>query len=377
MARLLEYYLSLVLLLFLGHFSAMSTALKAEWFPIPSTKTIQPRRSGHTAFSTGPSDPTYVFGGYIEKDPTKEEEPYFREVRNDLWKWNNIMQSWEEMKASGDIPGPRLVTASATMSGKAYIFGGWDPESMGTGGSILDSVHSLDLTSNLLVWKKLAPLPGGPASRHVALSLPNQSKILIHTHRCEDHVWLFDPERGEFTKQKTTGTSPGSVGLHAATMLDGERLVVFGGAVKDGTMTNRSYVLDTKTWEWREVDLGKVDNACPTPRAGSCLVTHISSEDKGNCVILFGGAESSENGLNPRGDVWALRVDPECQGYWTLLLDDNKSDSSSRPEPRNAATLSPIAPKNDESASNFLLTGGWAPFRRTWDDAFMLRINEE
>ena len=301
MARLLKYFL-LTTHMFLGHCLMISTALKAEWQPVPSAKIIHPRRSGHTAFSSSSSDPTYVFGGYIEKEPQKECEPFFREVRNDLWKWENKIQSWEETIASGDIPRPRLVTASATLNGKAYIFGGWDPETMGTGGSILDSVHSLDLTSSSLVWKELTPLPDGPASRHVALSLPNQNRILIHTHRCVDHVWIFDPESGEYTKQMTTGVSPGSVGLHAASMLDDETLLVFGGAVKDGTMTNRSYVLDTKTWKWKQVDLRDGDKACPSPRAGACLVTHKTKTGKSNSAILFGGAESSESGLKPRGD---------------------------------------------------------------------------
>lgn len=351
-------------------------ALKAEWLPILSAKTIQPRRSGHTAFSLSPADPTFVFGGYIEKDPTKEGEPCFREVMNDVWKWDNSKQSWEEVKASGDIPGPRLVSASATMNGKAFIFGGWDPESMGTGGSILDSVHSLDLTNSELVWEEMKPLPDGPASRHIALSLSTQNKILLHTHRCEDYVWIFDPDTEEFTKQSTTGTSPGSVGLHAATMLDDDNLLLFGGAVKDGTMSNQSFVLNTKTWEWKQVDFGEGDKKCPSPRAGACLVTHASRENKGNWAILFGGAETTETGLNPRGDVWGLHLEAECKGYWTLLLDDNANDTTPRPEPRNAATLSAVI-SDDGGASQFLLTGGWAPFRRTWDDAFLLRITEE
>ena len=350
-------------------------ALKAEWLPIPAAKTIQPRRSGHTAFSLSPEDPTFVFGGYIEKDPTKEGEPCFREVMNDLWKWDNRMQSWEEVRASGDIPGPRLVSASATINGKAFIFGGWDPGAIGDGGSILDSVHSLDLT-NSLVWKELKPLPDGPASRHVALSLSTQNKILLHTHQCEGYIWLFDPDTGEFTKQRTTGTSPGRVGLHAATMLDDDTLLLFGGAVKDGTMTNKSYVLNTKTWEWQQVDLGKGDKKCPSPRAGSCLVTHTSTGSKGNCAILFGGAEATESGLNARGDVWELQLDSKCKGSWTLLLDDNADDTTSRPEPRNAATLSRVD-SDDGGASQFLMVGGWAPFRRTWDDVFLLNISEE
>ena len=344
-------------------------ALKAEWVSIPSAQKIAPRRSGHTAFSAGPSEPSFVFGGYIEKDPA----PFFREVKNDLWKWDNKIRNWQESKASGDIPGPRLVSASAVADGKAYLFGGWDPETAGTGGVILESVHSLDLMS--LEWKKLKDLPDGPTSRHIALTLSSENKILIHNHRCTDHVWLFDPDTSVFTKQDTTGESPGSLGLHTATMLDENTLLLFGGAAKDGTMSNKSYVLNTKTWDWKRVDLGGNDQNCPSPRAGACLVTCAPNGSNKKCGILFGGAETTENGLNPKGDVWALHLSNGCKGDWELLLDDKKDteDSSIWPEPRNAATLSPIT-SNDDRATNFLLTGGWAPFRRTWDDVFVLSI---
>lgn len=369
--------LSAVVLLTLWNLpGARSMALEAEWMSYPSANRISPRRSGHTAFTAGPSDPCFVFGGYIEKDPDKEGEPCFREVRNDLWNWNDKAQNWEEAITTGDIPGPRLASASAVATdGKAYLFGGWDPETAGTGGSILESVHSLDLAS--LEWTKLMKdLPDGPTSRHVAVALTQRqekTKILVHNHRSTDHVWLFDPETGDFTKQVTTGDSPGSLGLHTATMLDDSTLLLFGGAAKNGEMSNKSYILNTKTWKWNKVEID--ETSCPSPRAGACLVSCTTNG------ILFGGAETTETGLNPKGDVWALRLSDVksgvYKGTWTMLLDDKKDtvDSTIWPEPRNAATLSPIA-SDDPGTTKFLMTGGWAPFRKTFDDVFVLSIKE-
>ncbi|CAB9505940.1 only protein 42 [Seminavis robusta] len=359
-------------------------SLKAEWIPMASSPSqrISPRRSGHTAFTTTtPSSTAFVFGGYIEEDPAKEGDMPFRDVRNDLWKWKD--GAWQLQSPSGDIPGPRLATATAcdNDNNKAYLFGGWDPQTPGTGGIILDTVHCLDLDS--LEWNQLAcTLPDGPTSRHVAVTLNQQNKILLHTFRCIDHVWIFDPNTQEFTQQATTGTSPGSLGLHTATMLDDTTLLVWGGATKDGSMTNRAFLLDTETWNWTPIAI--MEEECPSARAGACLGTYSST-----CAILFGGAETTPTGLNPKGDVWALHIIPQqednnnknsdnTEGRWEKLLEEkSSSDDDACPEPRNAATLTPaVATGSADDCQEFLMTGGWAPFRQTWDDVFVLRLSE-
>ena len=318
-------------------------------------------------------------------------------MRNDLWKFNlhnHNHGSWNKQETTGQhIPGPRLATASAVDAegNFAYVFGGWDPQTPGTGGIVLEEVHKLNLQT--MEWMCVtSKLPDGPTSRHVAVTLGSGSgsdnnKILIHNHRCMDHVWIFDPTTEQFTKQETTGTNPGSLGLHTATLLNESTVLVFGGATKNGHMSNQSYVLDMKTWNWNQVDLLD-ESCCPSPRAGACLCTYNN-----NIACLFGGAETStETGLNPKGDVWALHLfeeeDGRNKGRWEMLLDDKKEEDTTMPEPRNAATLTKIATtldSNDEGresssasskATKFLLTGGWAPFRRTWDDVFVLSIEE-
>ena len=92
------------------------------------------------------------------------------------------------------------------------------------------------------------------------------------------------------------------------------------------------------------------------------------------CGILFGGAERTDYGLNPKGDVWALLLaDSGRSGRWELLLNDKEASDSSMPEPRNAASVMPVAAEG--KSTQYLLTGGWAPFRQTWDDNFLLQIS--
>jgi hypothetical protein len=208
-------------------------------------------------------------------------------------------------------------------------------------------------------------MPGGPTSRHVAVTIPSTKTILIHTFRCDNFVLLFDPATSEFRQQPTTGPCPSSRGLHAATMVNATTVCIFGGAAQDQNMSNESFLLDTDTWQWTKLS---PTGDCPSPRAGPCLCSVNNDDNSNNCVVLFGGAEVSETGLKPRADVWALSLDTQ---EWTLLLDDKDG-----PPPRNAATLTEID-LTDQTGKGFILTGGWAPFRQTWDDCYVLRIHDE
>lgn len=342
---------------------------EAEWKLISSANRISPRRSGHVAFSSFSTQSVFVFGGYVEKDPEREEGKLVRYVDNDLWEFKSRAEGWKKVNHSGDIPAPRLVSAAAVVNRKAYLFGGWDPQIEGTGGIILDTVHELDLDT--LEWKQLTDFPDGPTSRHVAVALSGE-RILIHNHRCLDFVWVFDTKRKTFVRQSTSGHGPGNVGLHVATMIDDETLFLFGGASKDGKMKNDSFLLNTRSWVWTPIKLADPEN-CPSPRAGASLCSYIGNKKQWKCAILFGGAESTETGLNPRGDVWMMRVDDDgLSGTWELLLSDaTENGGIVRPPARNAATLTEIVSENGNE-SEYILTGGWAPFRQTWDDLYVL-----
>jgi len=390
---------------------ATTLALTAEWIQLHPTQTVTPRRSGHAAFVhvKNEDDTTtrtpYVFGGYVEVDAAadsnsnesssqqqqqqQQQQPqYQRYVVNDLWKWSNDdpnKQGWTKVDdCRGDLPGPRLATAMAVcqQNNKAYLLGGWDPQTAGTGGVILDTVHELDLLSERMpTWRQLAvTIPDGPTSRHVAVALHNNNnnQILLHNHRCVDCVWLLDPATETFAKQPTTGPCPSPRGLHGACLLlsnNSNKLLVFGGAAQDQTMSNEAFVLDTDTWEWSRIEAAAAagSNDGPTPRASPCVVAVSET-----VVVVFGGAEYSETmgGLKPRADVWALDVEKK---KWTCLL---KDDAPGSPPPRNAATLTEIASDDDDDdddddgCRSFLLTGGWAPFRETWDDCYVLKVRQ-
>lgn len=212
-----------------------TTALRASWSPI--TSKIQPSpRSGATATATTDGS-VYLFGGY------EEDEAGARTVVDDLWRYD--ADGWTRVATGG--PGPRLCSALAAVGGELFLFGGWDPETEGTGGSILDDVWAYDIAAGR--WESCAPVPGGPASRHVCCALAG-GDVLVHTHRSETSVLLFDAATREWREQATSGPAPSSRGLHVAAAVDAG-VVVFGGADKSGAMCADAFVLDVATWTWR------------------------------------------------------------------------------------------------------------------------------
>lgn len=389
----------------------------------------------------------YVFGGYAEVD-AKDSGSKERFVVNDLWRWHQdhrgegtVDGGWvpvnfgpqdmadEEGEASQTCgssessspipPRARLVSAAAVLDDHAYVIGGWDPGVPGTGGEILASCHRLgplsavasqtvDEQDNVeasatrvaskkapLEWTRLPDFPDGPTSRHVAVTLPprgdSSGRIVVHNHRCVNHVWVLDAASSAaaslptFVKQPTQGDAPSPRGLHAATVVGKDKVVVFGGAAQEGTMSNEIFVLDASTWTWTKPrvsgssneDVGGSDDAVPCPRAAPCLVALDDTT-----AILYGGAEATPQGLHPLGDVWAFDLTTSA---WIRLLgpgpdSTSASDRVVSPPPRNAATLTCISPAqgySDLGYRDYVLAGGWHPFVQTWDDIYVLRIHKQ
>ena len=388
------------------NYSAKWIDLLSPHLDITPPGKIEPPRSGAVSFSIDDRK-IFTFGGYAEEVTSPD-----RYVVNDLWMfvpYNDALSEWGWTKVAQDyggyIPGPRLATAMATLqsSSKSVLLGGWDPQEPGTGGIILDDVSVLDVET--MQWfqptsvehsGQAITIPGGPTSRHIAVPIvKSETSILVHNHRCDDHVLLLsissdgsDKIKGTWTRQTTSGNAPSSRGLHCAAGLHDWKsdvstgVVIFGGAAKDGDMSNEAFVLDLSDWKWTKLICS---GNKPSPRAGACLC----SLDE-NTVLLFGGAERGEGGLVGLNDVWALAVDMKNgRGEWKCLI-ENKSVEDGSPPGRNAATLTriektacfPNSVLNSNSLdvtrrSHFLLQGGWNPFRKTYNDVFVLCVESE
>lgn len=358
-------------------------AWSAEWIDLSSVQSttnfakVTPPRSGHVAFTANndnDSKQLYVFGGYAEESIEN------RYCVNDLWKWTN--NGWNLVAATNTQTAPqeRLASAAATLQGNPLIIGGWDSQQAGTGGVILQDVVAFDSSAPPQAFKTLDLPAFEPMSRHVAVAI-SESTVLVHNHRCTDHVLLIQQETKSSTpilrKQPTAGLAPSPRGMHGACLLGvGAKtsLYVLCGAAQDGNMSNEVYKLNLETWEWSPVDI--IGTEHPSPRAAPSVCAVDDS-----CLVLFGGAEKTpEGGLKGCDDLWILEVLQDNEAVW------RKCETSVTPPGRNAATLSSIASplpvlggeeeNNNTNTKYFLLAGGWAPFRVTYNDNFVLKVSK-
>jgi len=375
------------------------SAWTAEWINLKLDVggSINPPRSGHVAF--GLEGKIYVFGGYAEDSTTAERYP-----TNDLWCFDASNQKdnkWTLIKpASSSQPQPRLAAAAVTCrldqdTTAGLVLGGWDSQKAGTGGVILKDVQAF--TSNDCEdggsWKEFPTDLQEPTSRLCALSLGDENslkkQVLIHNHRCTDHVLLLDTETSELLKQPVSGISPSARGLHVCALLPGtSKVVMFGGAAQDGNMSNEVFVLDTEEWSWEDCTSSETEGM-PSPRASPCLV----AVDGKSCILFGGATPSSEVGLHGCNDTWLLELEEsenkdgssaKTVAKWTRLSEDG---STAAPPGRNAASLTPLPLKprilsgeNDtvdgDNSQYFLLSGGWYPFRTTHGDNFVLKVTK-
>lgn len=372
----------------------------AEWIPLRTSNDILPPRSGHVAF-TLKDNQVYVFGGYAEEEEQDPRQkgitPPVRYPVNDLWALDAVSHTWkcvhetdlwsfkeENTRSVKTIPQQRLAAAAVGLSSKAIVLGGWDSQEAGTGGVVLNSIDVFvpaDERMTSPMWKMDPSINlGEPTSRLVAVPL-SDTIVLVHNHRCTDHVLLVelidDESQIQTRRQQTTGRSPSPRGLHAAAVCRSShtKVVFFGGAAQSGEMSNELHVLDTTTWKWEEI---QVTGHCPSPRASPCLCLLEDSADSISkneaTFVLFGGADRSlvEEGVPLHGcnDLWLLRLSFEDQcitAKWEHVPTD------SLPPGRNAATLTPLP----NERYTFVLQGGWYPFRITHRETYLLKLTKE
>eukprot|EP00965_Chrysotila_dentata_P252091 6210481-Pleurochrysis_carterae.AAC.3 len=325
------------------------TALQIEWRTPKTSLKPTPARSGHTAAADAEGN-VFLFGGYAEYEDGS------RSVVNDLWCFSNSKKEWVLVQAKSSdpaFPGQRLCSAAAIIGQEMLLFGGWDPEDAGTGGSILDDIWSFDLSSRK--WSRLeCKMPGGPTSRHVACTVNGQ--VVVHTFRCKSSVLRWDSSSRKLVEQPTYGPAPSSRGLHVGAAC-GSKLVIFGGADKSGAMCSDAFALDTSSWEWTALQPKGIG---PSPRAGACA----ASIGETKMVVAYGAERSDAGGLDPRADVWTLDIS-SSPPEWLMVTAEGDAAA------RNAASLTTMS----TAPAELLLHGGWKPFVKTYDDTHRMLLS--
>ena len=263
---------------------------------------------------------------------------------------------WEELPGAGGAacPAPRMYAAAAAVGDEVLVCGGWDPGAPRSGGRFFDDAWLYDPARD--AWRKsAATLPGGPASRHVALGL-GDGTALVHTFRCAGHVLVYDGARDAFDVVPTTGRAPAGLSMMAAAHHPSAAQAVFvGGATRAQAMSAAVHALDTRTWTWTRTAPADAAAAAPPPRA-SCAAAALRPGPLSTRTLVFGGAAVGDDGhgggLRSTNELWRLAVTRDgARHAWTRVA----PDGAARPPPRVAARLDWAGP------SRLVLHGGWRP----------------
>eukprot|EP00629_Pelagomonadales_sp_RCC1024_P017702 CAMPEP_0119263380 /NCGR_PEP_ID=MMETSP1329-20130426/2805_1 /TAXON_ID=114041 /ORGANISM="Genus nov. species nov., Strain RCC1024" /LENGTH=321 /DNA_ID=CAMNT_0007263081 /DNA_START=181 /DNA_END=1146 /DNA_ORIENTATION=- len=233
---------------------------------------------------------------------------------------------WSQVHTTGAAPHKAMYAAAASQTHSGHeeivVCGGWDPGAKGSGGSFTDAVSVLDLEK--LEWISDGVLPCGPVSRHGAATVGD--RVFVHTFR-EDI--LRRTSNGVIKAHKTTGDSPLGLSMASTVNLGDDRLCVFGGSSRDPAFSRDAYVMDADSYAWTKLDAP----GGPGPR-GSCASAAVDGER----VVVFGGAGVGGDGYNggagltPSDETWLLTAPKDGPATWTLL-------DAVGPPPRVAASL--------------------------------------
>lgn len=349
-SRCLRPRVMMLSILFLAH---AACALTPKWTALPSASG-DPRVSGH-ATAIDKSGRVLCFGGLTGSAGSP--------CTDALWAYDD---GWEQLETNGG-PGPRMYAAAAALGDNFYVFGGWDPEAPGSGGTFKDEVWSFDVPSKK--WSQLAPMPCGPVSRHTACTVGDL--IVVHTFR---GVLVMDSS-GELREQSTSGDAPTDFSMCACAALGDSRMLIFGGSTKSQGMSDVVYLLDTATWAWSklrsESDKANEGGRVPTPRASSCA----ASVDDRSCVVfggagLGGGGYEGGGGLRAFDETWLVEVtDDNERAVWTEVdvAVAGGGGGAHRPPARVAASLNRLG--GEGGGGRYLLQGGWDPASKETFDA--------
>jgi hypothetical protein len=280
--------------------------------PVPDAVLGHPDDRVYARLVATDSD-VYLFGGM---EPVQN----LNGIRyDDVWRYDTDSGRWWDLRTPVG-PAPRAGAALAYDAGSdlVVLFGG------AVGGcdypfcpDMIADTWVYDPTSN--TWEERSPA-SSPSPRHghtMAYDAASDRVVLYGgdsgTQWLED-TWAYDADADEWT-EVAAGEPPWRTALHA-TAYDPvrDRVVVWGGADRDGTLT---WALDLEMGEWEQLDL----DPAPVAAWDACMVWAPGSER----LVVIGGegyvTEQIAEGVTTteirlHDEVWALDLGIPA---WTMI----------------------------------------------------------
>ncbi|KAK4302417.1 hypothetical protein Pmani_025497 [Petrolisthes manimaculis] len=226
------------------------------------------------------------------------------------------------------------------------------------------------MAAPILKWKRVT-CPTGPQPRprhgHRAVAIKDLMVVFgggnegivdeLHVYNTATNQWFVPPVKGD--------VPPGCAAY--GFVVDGTRILVFGGMVEYGKYSNELYELQASRWEWKRVKPRPPRNGPPPcPRLGHSF-TLI-----GNKVYLFGGlANDSEDPKNniPKylNDLYTL----ELRANSNVMSWDIPDTYGVPPSPRESHTG--VAYMTKDNKPKLVIYGGMSGTRL--GDLWILDIN--
>lgn len=298
-----------------------------------------PRYSASVAYDDR-SGKIYLFGGYDGNT-----------VLNDLWAWDGKEKRWSLVTANVEkLPPRKGALFSQGPGGQILLFGGQDPDTY----AIYTDFWSYDSSAGAArTWTEIPPpSPQGRAFPAFATDERNGQVLLFGGGRVFDLIsfgdtWSWDG--GNWVK-RSPDQPPPPRGF-AAMAYDGEGILLFGGS---GNVPNPDSGVLGDTWRWNGQDWEEIDpvgNNAPPARYGASMA-YFPSMMK---VVMFGGGPTGN--AQPLGDTWLW--DGETKS-WSPFVDENEPSSSPPSRVFSAAAY---------DGKEILLFGGqtvMSPVNDTW-----------
>ncbi|KAF7993084.1 hypothetical protein HCN44_005865 [Aphidius gifuensis] len=177
------------------------------------------------------------------------------------------------------------------------------------------------MAAPMLKWKKLTnPTGPQPRPRHGHRAVAIKDLMVVFGGGNEgivDELHVYNTATNQWFVPSTKGDIPPGCAAYGF-VVEGTRILVFGGMVEYGKYSNELYELQASRWEWKRLKpKPSKNNQIPCPRLGHSF-TLI-----GNKIFLFGGlANDSDDPKNniPRylNDLYTLELLPNGQTAWEM-----------------------------------------------------------
>lgn len=310
-----------------------------EWSQVPASGTLPSARRDMAFGYFQAQNKLVVFGG--RGGP----------ITNDTWVFDFVAGSWSDVSGA-TRPGARFSMVYGVVGTHLYVTTGEGP-----GKIFYNDVWRFDVTSN--TWSQVSTTGTPPRTRYGAAGGVYPGSTLLYVslgfagERFFD-TFVLDTSTNQWSTRFCEGychpytpTYPHARCLHSGSVVDADRLVIYGGCLSGGETggpcpSGDSWIFRNSEQEWTQLP----DCASPRTYSSMALLPEVNGQKR---VVLYGGVEKNRQVIqtteSPADTVVVL--DPDSMTWTTRKT----TTSVSFPAKRASAAMT-------SSSSGLYMFGG-------------------